>query len=130
MRACERREREPRGCRAASRAHHVPQSATASKKGTRIDTPAPKTVGTDPSNQPYQAAFQACPDMALTKVVLERAGKNLNYGTLRNAFNGLKITIPGDPGERTYGPRPDLDGNPKAYLFAWDESKKSLVLQK
>jgi hypothetical protein len=106
------------------------QKCVAILKKAGIDTPAPKTVGTDPSNQPYQAAFQACPDMALTKAVLERAGKSLNYGTLRNAFNGLKITIPGDPGERTYGPRPDLDGNPKAYLFAWDESKKSLVLQK
>jgi hypothetical protein len=105
------------------------QKCIAVLKKAGIDTPAPKDVGTEPSNQPYQAAFQACPDMALTRAVLEQAGKTLNYGTLRNAFDGLKITIPGDPGERTYGPRPDLDGDPQAYVFAWDESKKSLVRQ-
>jgi Periplasmic binding protein len=82
----------------------------------------------DMSNQPYQATFFSCADMALTKAVLEAAGKNLNYGTLAAAINGLKVTIPGDPAERTYGPPPAADGNPQAYLFAWDEAKKEFVL--
>src|SRR5262245_8650070 len=55
-----------------------------------IDTPAPKDVGSDPANQPYQAAFQACPDVALLGATLEAAGKNLNYGTFAAAMDGLE----------------------------------------
>ena len=80
------------------------------------------------SNQPYQAAFQACPDVALIRAWLEAAGKNLNYGTLESAIDGLKVTIPGDPTERTYGPPPAADGNPTVYFFNWDESKKEFVV--
>jgi Periplasmic binding protein len=103
--------------------------ATLTKAG--IDAAAKPPSQFDPndmSNQPYQATFFSCPDMALTKAVLEAAGKNLNYGTLAAAINGLKVTIPGDPAERTYGPPPAADGNPQAYLFAWDEAKKEFVL--
>ncbi len=30
---------------------------------------------------------------------------------------------------RTYGPPPAGDGNPQAYLFAWDATLQDLVLQ-
>ena len=30
------------------------------------DAVTPRTSADDPSNQPYQAAFQACPDVAIT----------------------------------------------------------------
>jgi ABC-type branched-subunit amino acid transport system substrate-binding protein len=94
-----------------------------------VDTPSPdKFDPTDSSNQPFQAAFQACPDIWLTKAVLERAGENLNYGTFRAAIDGLKITIPGDPTERTYGPPPAADGDPSVYLFAWDEATHGVKL--
>ncbi|HEY4332398.1 MAG TPA: hypothetical protein VGM78_07510, partial [Ilumatobacteraceae bacterium] len=92
-------------------------------------TPAPKSLDpTDQSNQPFQAAFQACPDIWLTKALLERAGANLNYGTLYAAIDGLKVTIPGDPTERTYGPPPAADGDPTPYIFKWDETSKSMVM--
>jgi len=93
-----------------------------------VETPAPE--GFDPddaANQPYQAAFQACPDIWLTKAALTRAGENLNYGTLAAAIDGLVMTSPGDPTERTYGPAPD-NGSPTAYIFRWDESIKNIVL--
>jgi hypothetical protein len=99
-------------------------------KAHNVDTPEPKDVGTDPSNQPYQAAFQACPDVALVKAWLGAAGKKLNYGTLAAAEDGLKVAVPGDPTERTYGPPPDADGNPTPYLYTWDENTHDFVLQK
>ena len=66
--------------------------------------------------------------MALLKALLEAAGRNLNYGTLDTAIDGLTVTIPGDPTERTFGPPPDADGSPTAYLFKWDETEKDYVL--
>jgi ABC-type branched-subunit amino acid transport system substrate-binding protein len=97
-------------------------------KGT--DVPAPVEGSTDMSNQPYQAAFAACPHMALVKAWLDAAGKNLNYGTLNAALtHGFQVNIPGDPAPRTYGPAPKADGDPAAYLFNWDQSKKTLVIQ-
>jgi Periplasmic binding protein len=93
-----------------------------------IETPAPSEVGDDPSNQPYQAAFQACPDIVLTRALLEAAGENLNYETLEAAMDGLEATIPGDPDLRTFGPPPAADGNPTVYLFDWDEAARSFVV--
>ena len=93
-----------------------------------VKTPSPNESGSDVSNQPYQAAFQACPDVALIRAWLQAAGKNLNYGTLESAIDGLKVTIPGDPTERTYGPPPAADGNPTVYFFNWDESKKEFAV--
>jgi ABC-type branched-subunit amino acid transport system substrate-binding protein len=93
-----------------------------------VETPAPE--GFDPddaANQPYQAAFQACPDIWLAKAALTRAGANLNYGTLAAAVDGLVMTSPGDPTERTYGPAPD-NGSPSAYIFRWDEATKNIIL--
>jgi hypothetical protein len=95
--------------------------------GVAAPSPALSKPG-DSSNQPYQAAFQTCPAVALTKALLLAAGKNLNYGTLAAAINGLKVTIPADPAERTYGPPPAADGNPKAYIFKFDPTVKNFVL--
>ena len=106
------------------------QDCVAILKAAGVATPAPSQFkADDPSNQPYQAAFQACPDMWLTRALLERAGENLNYGTLEAAIDGLKITIPGDPAERTYGPPPDSDGNPAVYLYSWDQATKNVKLE-
>jgi hypothetical protein len=93
------------------------------------DTPTPADSGDDPSNQPYQAAFQACPDVALMQAWLTAAGEDLNYGTLAAAADGLEVAIPGDPTARTFGPAPDADGAPSAYLFTWDEAAGDFVLQ-
>jgi len=93
-----------------------------------LDTPAPEDSGDDPSNQPYQAAFQACPDVVLTQALLEAAGEDLNYGTLEAAIDGLEVTIPGDPEPRTFGPAPHSDGDPTAYLFEFDTDAQDYVL--
>lgn len=93
-----------------------------------LETPAPEDAGDDPSNQPYQAAFQACPDIAITKALLEAAGEDLNYGTLEAAIDGLEVAVPGDPSARTFGPAPDSDGDPTAYLFEWDTDAQEYVL--
>jgi ABC-type branched-subunit amino acid transport system substrate-binding protein len=94
------------------------------KAGMTVPEPNPKASAKD---QPHQAAFQACPDVALIRALFEKAGRKLNYGTLKAAGNGLKVHIPGEPDTRTYGPSPKADGDPKAYLFHWDETKKDFV---
>lgn len=105
------------------------QECVAILSAAGVETPEPSSFDPDDrSNQPYQAAFQACPDVWLIKAILQRAGANLNYGTFAAAFDGLTITIPGDPTERTYGPFPAADGDPEVYLFGWDETTKSFVL--
>ena len=91
-----------------------------------MPTPGPSD---DPGKQPYQAAFLACPAVALTKAWLQAAGPDLNYGTLGSAIDGLKVAIPGDPTPRTFGPPPAADGNPTAYLFAWDPATKDFVIK-
>ncbi|MET1050416.1 MAG: hypothetical protein ABWZ55_12405, partial [Acidimicrobiales bacterium] len=93
-----------------------------------LDTPSPEETGDDPSNQPYQAAFQACPDVAITQAWLEAAGEDLNYGTLAAAADGLEVHIPGDPGTLVFGPPPAGDGNPQAYLFEWDPDAENYAL--
>ena len=94
-----------------------------------LDTPTPEESGDDPSNQPYQAAFQACPDVALLQAWLTAAGDDLNYGTLAAAVDGLELVVPGDPATRVYGPAPDADGDPTAYLYGWDEADTAFVLE-
>ena len=91
-----------------------------------VKAPAPDTTAGDASNQPYQAAFQVCPVIDVMKAWLQAAGKNLNYGTLTSAIDGLKVKVSGDPTERVFSPTA-LDGNAKAYLFSWDEAKKAYV---
>lgn len=92
-----------------------------------VETPTPEESGDDPSNQPYQAAFQACPDVALTQAWLEAAGEDLNYGTLAAAADGLEVHVPGDPATLTFGPPPAADGDPEAYLFEWDPATEGYL---
>ena len=91
-----------------------------------VKTPAPSTTGGDPNNQPYQAAFNVCPVVDVLKALLEKAGKNLNYGTVTSAIDGLKVSVSGDPTPRVFGPD-ELDGNATAYLFTWDPATKAYV---
>ncbi|HET6950701.1 MAG TPA: ABC transporter substrate-binding protein [Acidimicrobiales bacterium] len=105
------------------------QDCLATLEAAGIDTPAPEDFDPDDrSNQPYQAAFQACPDMAIIRAWLEAAGDDLHYGTLDAAIDGLEVHIPGEPGTRTYGPGPGADGDPAAYLYRWDESSRGFEL--
>ena len=93
-----------------------------------VEIPSPDEVGDDdPSNQPYQAAFQACPDVDIMRAWIEAAGEDLNYGTLAAAADGLELVVSGDPESRTFGPFPAGDGNPTAYLFAWDEDAQDYL---
>ncbi len=107
----------------------VMQECVSTLEAAGVEVPAPETVGDDPSNQPYYAAFFACPDLALARAWIEAAGEDLNYGTLQSALDTtFEVAIPGDPEPRTYGPQPDLDGAPQAYLFEWDDSTQQIVL--
>jgi len=93
-----------------------------------VATPAPDTTSGERSDQEYQAAFQACPDIYLLRAWLDAAGPDPTVESLEAAIDGLEVAIPGDPEVRTYGPPPDADGDPAAYLYAWDESSQELVL--
>jgi ABC-type branched-subunit amino acid transport system substrate-binding protein len=94
-----------------------------------VKTPSPDTLSGDASNQPYQAAFNVCPVVDVLKALLEKAGKNLNYGTLATAIDGLKVSVSGDPTTRVFSPT-ELDGNATAYLFTWDPATKAYVVLK
>lgn len=107
------------------------QACISTLREAGLDTPAPAGFDDDdPSNQPYQAAFQACPDMALTRALLEAAGTTLNYATLAGAIDGLTVGIPGDPTPRTFGAGSAGDGDPVAYLYRWDTDLQDVVLDK
>ena len=94
-----------------------------------IETPEPDSVGGGPNNLPFAASFNACGDMTLLQAWLEAAGEDLNYGTLQTALDvGFDVTLPTDPTERHYGPPPDADGDPPAYLFEWDPDAEDFAL--
>jgi hypothetical protein len=94
-----------------------------------LDVPSPDSIDSDdPNVQPYQAAFQACPDIAMLQAWLEAAGEDLNYGTLSGAADGLTMTVPGNPEERTFGPPAAFDGDPTATFFVWDGSSNTFQL--
>ncbi|MET1040782.1 MAG: hypothetical protein ABWZ90_07075 [Acidimicrobiales bacterium] len=40
----------------------------------------------------------------------------------------LDVTLPTDPTERHYGPPPDADGDPPAYLFEWNPDAEDFAL--
>lgn len=105
------------------------QECVATLASAGIETPEPDNFDADDaSNQPYQAAFQACPDVVLVQALLEATGPSLNYTTLAAAGEGLEVAIPGDPVTRTYGAPPSADGDPSAYFFGWDEATRDFVL--
>ncbi len=94
-----------------------------------LETPAPDSVGGGPNNQPFAGSFSACADLTLLQAWLEAAGENLNYGSLQAALDGgFELVVPGSPDLRTYGPAPDADGDPPAYLFEWDPEAADFAL--
>ena len=89
---------------------------------------SPNESGSDPRTSRTRPRSRPARTWRSIRAWLEAAGKDLNYGTLESAIDGLKVTIPGDPTERTYGPPPAADGNPTVYFFTWDESKKEFAV--
>ena len=73
--------------------------------------------------------MELMPEIKITTFGEAQAGSLLLFVYAANkTVYGLKVKIPGDPTERTYGPPPAADGNPQAYLFAWDKTKKTFML--
>jgi Periplasmic binding protein len=105
------------------------QDCIATLEEAGVEVPEPDELADDPDDQRFQAGFLACSDMALLQAWLDAAGEDLNYGTLQAALDaGFEVAVPGDPTPRTYGSPPDGDGNPAAYIFAWDTEAQDLVL--
>lgn len=93
------------------------------------DVIPPDDTSGEQSDRPFESVFQACPDVYLIRAWLEAAGPDLTNESLQAALDaGFEVTLPGDPEPRTYGPAPDADGDPAAYLFAWDEALGDFVL--
>jgi ABC-type branched-subunit amino acid transport system substrate-binding protein len=88
----------------------------------------PKPDPNDPNQKGYTGPEDACQNVTLLKAILEKAGKDLNYATFRQAGYELgSINIPGDPAARKYGPPPATDGSPQAHLSTWDPATKQFV---
>jgi ABC-type branched-subunit amino acid transport system substrate-binding protein len=91
-----------------------------------ISVPAPDA--SKPNEKGYTGPEDACVNVALLKALLEKAGRDLNYATFRQAGYTLgSVALPGDPNPRRYGPPPATDGDPQAYLSTWDPTTKSYV---
>jgi hypothetical protein len=94
--------------------------------GIELTDPADLAPG-DP--EPHVSAFHACWHFTLFTAIAEAAGENLDYATFRQAGENLgEITIPGFPDPFQYGPPPAADGDPPAYVFAWDPDAQDFVL--
>ena len=93
--------------------------------GRRRDAVAGRSGSDDPATSPTRPPSRPARTWRCSRPGSQAAGQDLNYGTLESAIDGLKVPIPGDPTVRTYGPPPAADGNPTAYLFAWDEARRT-----
>jgi hypothetical protein len=84
----------------------------------------------DGESQQIVSSLHACRDLALLMAILEKAGPDLNYGTFTTAGNNLgEIALPGFPDPMHYGPPPHADGDPVLYVYAWDETSKTMKLK-
>jgi hypothetical protein len=93
-----------------------------------LDEPKPR-AGQVPRGepQPFVSAATACANVSLLEALLSEAGKDLNYATLRQAGDGLEVTLPPWPDPLTFGPPPAADGDPAVYLYEWDPASKTLA---
>jgi hypothetical protein len=41
----------------------------------------------------------------------------------------LSVSVPGEPDPLVFGPPPAADGNPTAFLFAWDPTNEQFVVK-
>jgi ABC-type branched-subunit amino acid transport system substrate-binding protein len=97
-------------------------------KAAGVSVPQPDP--SDANKKGYTGPEDACSNLALLKAILEKAGKDLNYATFRDAGYHLgAVSIPGDPNPRHYGPPPATDGDPTVQLLYWSPSKKDFVTQ-
>jgi ABC-type branched-subunit amino acid transport system substrate-binding protein len=84
-----------------------------------------------PEGQPKEiiAVDTACEQVYLLQGILEKAGKDLNFGSFKTAGDSLgKIDIPFFSEPLNYGPPPSADGDPKAYIYNWDAGSKQFVM--
>lgn len=88
-------------------------------------------VQADKAGEPYNfiAPASACGTFSLFKAIVEKAGKDLNYGTFRKAGEGLgTIRIPpGSPTVYHFGPPPHADGDPSMDIHRWDPAAGDFV---
>lgn len=84
-----------------------------------------------PKGEPRQIAgsFDACQQLYLLKAVMEKAGKDLNFGTFKDAGDSLgSITLPFSPDPWNFGPTPHSDGDQPVYLYEFDEAGKTFKM--
>lgn len=78
----------------------------------------------------YVGLAVACKNIELLVALLEKAGPNLDYGTLQHAGDTLgEVYLFGDTKPFTYGPGTAADGNQFMYPFVWDDSQNAMIIQ-
>jgi ABC-type branched-subunit amino acid transport system substrate-binding protein len=88
----------------------------------------PRPIPTRKTLMRYLGPFDACTHVALLEALLQGAGRELDYATLRYAGDHLgDLSIPGDPSPRTYGPPPATDGSPEVNLLTWNAARATFV---
>jgi hypothetical protein len=81
-----------------------------------------------PKGEPRNAAAAnfTCIHLYLLKAILEKAGKNLDYGTFKAAGDSLgQVDLPFSPDPWNFGAPPKADGDPKLYVYEWNPSTKA-----
>jgi hypothetical protein len=78
----------------------------------------------------YVGLAVACKNVELLVALLEKAGPNLDYGTLQHAGDTLgDIYLFGDTKPFHYGPGNSADGDQAMYPFVWDDSQNAMIIQ-
>jgi len=105
------------------------QDCLAVQEAAGYPSPDPTTLVPEDRGE-VAAAFVSCGNVALFRAIVEGAGEDLNYGTLRQSGEQLgEFTVPGIPDPYHFGPPPAADGDPVAYLYDWNAGERTFELR-
>jgi len=105
------------------------QECLAVQEAAGYPSPDPATLPPERQGE-VAAAFISCTQVALFRAVVDGAGEDLNYGTLRQAGEQLgELRLPGKPDPYHFGPPPSADGDPVVQVFEWNADDETFDLR-
>jgi ABC-type branched-subunit amino acid transport system substrate-binding protein len=77
------------------------------------------------------SARNSCDNVTVLKAILQKAGKDLNYASFRQAGDSLgTLAMPSAPEPYHYGAPPHADGDVPVFLFPFDPAAKTYLYPK
>lgn len=93
-----------------------------------VDVPTPPEVAEPGRKAQEVSAWYACRSVDLFAALIEAAGRDLSYGSVRAAAKkGVDAPWAGSPVDYRYGEPPHADGDPPLYLFDWNQEKRAFL---